>query len=243
VLYGVAAIAPNDAWAVGDYSNGGVYRSLVLHWNGTKWRRIDSPSPAAASGASTSLLAVTATSGSNAWAAGNVSGGTITVPQTVILHWNGNAWRRVSTPNPGAGGSELQGVSATSASDAWAAGYVQTASVNKTLIMHWNGSVWRQVSSPDPAGPTNTNELDAVYATSSGSAWAVGDKGGTYGLTGLLLHWNGSAWKPVRLPSPNATNTYFLSAVGASSASDVWTVGFGRATSQPVDQNIAFHCC
>src|SRR5438876_773994 len=34
-LYGVAAVAANEVWAVGFYANQGYYQTLTEHWNGT----------------------------------------------------------------------------------------------------------------------------------------------------------------------------------------------------------------
>jgi hypothetical protein len=40
VLNGVAAISPNDVWAVGNFmSTGGTgQQSLIEHWDGVQWR-------------------------------------------------------------------------------------------------------------------------------------------------------------------------------------------------------------
>jgi hypothetical protein len=43
-LGGVAARNANDVWAVGSYrTSSGATRSLVLHWNGTRWSRLQTP--------------------------------------------------------------------------------------------------------------------------------------------------------------------------------------------------------
>jgi len=80
---------------------------------------------------------VAATSASNAWAVGNTSSGTL------IVRWNGTAWKRV--PSPGRAGSLLYGVAATSARNAWAVG--DTSKINhgssETLILRWNGTSWK----------------------------------------------------------------------------------------------------
>ena len=57
--------------------------------------------------------------------------------RTLILHWNGSSWRRVASPSP-ASYSTLTGISATSASNAWAVGYAGS----RTVILHWNGRSW-----------------------------------------------------------------------------------------------------
>jgi hypothetical protein len=43
-LYGVAAIAPNDVWAVGyAVSLSTPYQTVTLHWNGSAWQVVPSP--------------------------------------------------------------------------------------------------------------------------------------------------------------------------------------------------------
>jgi hypothetical protein len=45
-LSGVAARSANDVWAVGSFrTSSGSTRSLVLHWNGTRWSRMAAPGP------------------------------------------------------------------------------------------------------------------------------------------------------------------------------------------------------
>lgn len=45
-LYGVAAVGPNNVWAVGQYSPGEVpIIALVEHWNGSDWSQVSVPSP------------------------------------------------------------------------------------------------------------------------------------------------------------------------------------------------------
>jgi hypothetical protein len=42
-LSGVAATSAASAWAVGGTSSGATGGSLILHWNGTAWKRVPSP--------------------------------------------------------------------------------------------------------------------------------------------------------------------------------------------------------
>src|SRR5215469_16970727 len=70
-LFGVTAVSARDAWAVGCAGNcfqgfGNGLRTLILHWNGTTWSRVPSPSP----GLGSALSSVAATSAHNAWAVG-----------------------------------------------------------------------------------------------------------------------------------------------------------------------------
>ena len=105
-----------------------------------------------------------ATSGNNAWAVGNTNSG-----KTLTVHWNGTAWTHIPSPSLG-DYSSLSGVTATSASNAWAVGYgLSNTGAGKTLILQWNGTTWTQVPSPSP-GPYAS--LSGVAATSTSDAWA-----------------------------------------------------------------------
>lgn len=120
-LYGVAATSPRNAWAVGEYYNGlkGAYLTLVLHWDGTGWKRVASPNPRSGENY---LNGVAATSPGNAWAVGEyyIRGGT--ADRTLVLHWDGAAWQRAASPNPGSADNILRAVAATSPRNAWAVG-------------------------------------------------------------------------------------------------------------------------
>ncbi len=131
-LSGVYARSANDVWAVGEYSSSSTpLATLILHWNGTKWAQVPSPNPGAPGN---ELNAVSADSATDAWAVGTIlaSGG---VTDTLILHWNGTSWSQVSSPTPANSYLNLAGVSAISASDAWAVGtyYNNTANTYDTL--------------------------------------------------------------------------------------------------------------
>jgi hypothetical protein len=134
----VTAVSARGAWAVGDTNS---LRSLILHWNGTGWKRVASP---ATHGNAVLLTGVAATSASNAWAAG-IAGTTRGGP--FILHWNGASWRRA--PSPVRHGALL--AVAASGRSAWAVGFVGNAgfpgsrATNRPLILHWNGAAWRRV--------------------------------------------------------------------------------------------------
>jgi hypothetical protein len=64
---------------VGNYDNGTSVFSLILHWNGTKWAQVASPSP----GSGSSLYAVAASSASDIWAVGQF---TDNIHKTFAIH-------------------------------------------------------------------------------------------------------------------------------------------------------------
>ena len=227
-LFGVSAVSATDAWAVGDFINStGGPRTLVLHWNGTAWSQVPSPSPGPGGSV---LRGVSAVSATDAWAVGFSLGSTANSQGTLILHWNGRAWSQVPNPNPSSPNNQLSGVSAISATDVWAVGSRGSNSPARTdtLVLHWNGTAWSRVKSPNPSSNpiVPSNELTGVTAVSGTDAWAVGDYGTSTGQDTLALHWNGTAWSQVKTPNPSGMGTPdVLLGVGAVSASDAWAVG------------------
>ena len=173
------------------------------------------PSPAGST-----LYSVAATSAGNAWAVGWTASSTHT--STLIVRWNGTAWKRVPSPSPGKEGylDGLNSVAATSARDAWAVGCTGYAATGcaKAIILQWNGTAWKQAPSPGlGVGP----DLEGVAATSARDVWAVGFNSA---VQAIILHWNGTAWK--RVPSPPEV----LSGVAATSATNAWAVALGGVT-------------
>jgi hypothetical protein len=167
-LEAVTAISGRNAWAVGHRSGSQGDRSFVLHWNGRAWRIQKSPNTSATD--NDDLLAVTATSPSNAWAVGTL----FNAPEgSVILHWNGRVWKIAKKPNLGVSGSTLEGVVATSGHDAWAVGARSNGTALQTLVLHWNGSFWKVLPTPNQT-TTGDNILFSVAAASPADLWAVG---------------------------------------------------------------------
>ena len=133
-MFGVAATSSN-AWAVGNYRIGSApTRTLILHWNGSAWCPVASPNPGGPAEPH-GLNSVGATSASNAWAVGSYTIGT-GARLTLILRWNGTAWQQVTSPSPGPWFNILGGVTATSASNAWAVGNYSDGVAQQTLILH-----------------------------------------------------------------------------------------------------------
>jgi hypothetical protein len=232
-LTSVSAVSPADIWAVGnDITSASVQKTLIVHWNGTAWSQMKSPSPPDSVGAS--LSSVSAVSGSNAWAAGSFTPLTpVATVHSLTLHWNGTAWSRVPSPNPG-NYAQLTGVSALSGADAWAVG-VSHGPAN--LALHWNGTAWSRASVPSP-GNTPEKQLSGISAVSATDAWAVGYSGLNTRFAPFFtvtLQWNGTAWSRVPSPNPgngNGAGFSQLFAVSALSSNDAWAVG--TASSGPV---------
>jgi hypothetical protein len=200
VLNGVSATSASNVWAVGGTLAG---RPVIEHWNGTAWSVVPTFDP----GQLSTLWAVDATSTSNAIAVGSVNNASTGQPTPLSERWDGTGWTILPnpSPNPQPGQqTQLIGVAATSATNAWAAGLTPVfGDTNpRPLIERWDGTAWTTVLS---ANPLPHAFGDAVAATSGTNAWLVGH----YGIDGpvsppgegtLIEHWNGTTWATV--PSP-----------------------------------------
>jgi hypothetical protein len=95
-LNGVQTITPTNAWTVGYYfdpgSVGFVNKTLILHWNGTKWAQVTSPNPSTASNI---LSGVAGVSSTDLWAVGEYRDTGTDSLESLILHWNGSTWSQV----------------------------------------------------------------------------------------------------------------------------------------------------
>jgi hypothetical protein len=179
-------------------------------------------------GQNATLTSVATVSDSDAWAVGYHSGAAFTNvgAKALIDNWNGAGWAQVAVPATPGNTALLLGVSASSATDAWAVGRTQ---LNKSdfepLALHWNGTAWSV--SPGFAGafsPISGASAEGVADISPSDAYAIGDSAAT--AVGSLAHWNGAAWSPVTLPLPaNANSNTTLNAISADGSGDVWIVG------------------
>lgn len=220
VLWGVDALSPTSAWAVGHADTGTLptRRPVVQRWNGASWASTPSPLPPGGG----ELRDVDALSSSSAWAVGftNSSVGF----DTLIERWNGSTWGIVPSPNVGAQ-NHLLGVRAFSTNDAWAVGsHNVPGTLNfATLVMRWDGSRWSLVPSPNPEPAEN--RLQDVDGVSSSDLWAVGFRqNDPYGVRqSLILHFDGSTWSTV--PTSAALDAT-LEGVVALGSDDVWAVGW-----------------
>jgi hypothetical protein len=199
-LYAVGGVAASDVWAVG--AAGYPERALTLHWNGSSWAAVANRCAAPLSG-------VVALSAHDVWAVGNATS----------CHYNGSSWVPVPIALP-ADQSEplLLAVSASSASDVWAAGdrlFACGESVcDAPLVEHWNGSTWTAMT----AVPGIV--LNGVAALAANNVFVVGTDQ-TYGVVG---HWDGRTWTTV--PSPRVGSGGLLQAIAAvPAANKLWAVG------------------
>jgi hypothetical protein len=173
-LYGVQAIAKDDAWAVGATGSGSCCpeheQTLVLHWNGATWARVPSPNGAAPDNY---LKAISGTSASRIWAVGSSDAGLSDESSRngLLLRWNGTKWNVLSS----LANARYADVTATSRLNAWVVGDIVTSTGGtKALILHWDGHDWLREK---PPGQPSSIHLTTVGASSRSNAWALGNMG------------------------------------------------------------------
>ena len=227
LLGGVAAIAPDDVWAVGmaagssPLDEGRQARVLVEHWDGTRWAIVPAPSP---SSVESRLNAVAAAGPNDVWAVGYSVQGTRAVP--MIQHWDGRRWTVVEGPDVvspgGASGASLDDVVAFASDDVWAVG----SQPSGVLIEHWDGSRWSVHETPDVG---DGSFLQAVDGSSPDDVWAVGwtTSGGMESepTPPVVLHFDGDRWESISPPTPPDPYAVPL-AVAAVGPGDVWVSGW-----------------
>lgn len=207
-LSAVAAISGSDAWAAGycgsDYN--------LLHWDGSTWTKVAAPYPCNLY-PSPYLAAIAS---DDVWLMGSthpVRGCTDSGLPAFAMHWNGHAWRRVTTPTHFAYGvTTMTGIAASGPQDVWAVGVETTFNASSAVALHWDGAAWSEVAT----SLTGYATLYGVAATAPNDAWAAGaDDAGP-----LALHWDGTAWHRLSLPAAIGPN-----AIAATGATDAWVVG------------------
>jgi hypothetical protein len=180
VFEAIAVDASGKVWAVGwdrDYdAPGRPVSSLVVHFDGTSWRREATPNPANRN----TLMDVVALANGEVFAVGvaqDTSGGGIT-PRSLMLRRQGT-WSSLTVPKGEAGSQDqLLSVAAVSSTSVWSVGYYSSPSsgLYEPLLVHWTGNGGAgtlAVSHPSPA-LTVSALASGVSATSAGNLWAAG---------------------------------------------------------------------
>jgi hypothetical protein len=190
-------------------------KTLILHWNGTRWSRVPSPNRSPVSNELTGVYAIAA---DDVWAVGTylqpVNHGSIN--KTLTEHWNGKKWSVVASPNIAGFDSVLEDVSAdASGKDIWAVGVADDLATGsfRTLSMEWTVLGWALRNTRGPSG-----ELEGVRVASRQDVWAVGASSADT----LILH-RGAKWQRQRSPDPCDING--LDATAGIASSNAWAVG------------------
>ena len=120
-MWGTSA---SDVYAVGGPLGNSGFETLVLHFDGGKWKRLKP-------GHSDTYWWVHGTSATDVWMVGE---------KGRITHWDGAGLKDY----PGATTATLFGVWAASPTDAWAVGGAgEAAGLPNDVLLHWDGASWK----------------------------------------------------------------------------------------------------
>jgi hypothetical protein len=213
-LQHVVFVGDREVWVAGrtfDVDDQG--RSLLLRWDGARWRSLALPDPVA--GEITGL----ASAGATVWIAGKDLDPQTGSPTTAALvQRQRGVWRTVRTMREADDARVGFGPL-----DATAAGNVWTVERRLDGIrwLRWDGRRWS--AGPTQPLPATRNPMFLGLATTSPSdAWLVGEADDVTGRirSGFRLHFDGR--RSLAVPGPPDGTFY---AVDGRSPQDVWTVG------------------
>jgi hypothetical protein len=223
VLNAISVGSATDIWAVGQHEVLYHRYSLTVHYDGSDWTVVPSPSMDGIH-----LEDVVTIGPNDAWAVGWLGNPSSLDSQNITMHWNGKAWSMVPVPQPGRTGvDQLYAVDAAGPNDVWAVGVWWDYSPGQhSVILHWDGIAWRVFGAAVDLGLEDATAchtyggLRGVTVVSPSDVWAVGDS--------LTCHYDGRAWTEVPSPQPRPEHYevgYPLEDVAAASPTDVWAVG------------------
>jgi hypothetical protein len=182
-LSDVTCASANNCWAVGSYSAGSFYQTLILSWDGVAWISRSAPNLAYSS----EFSGVTCVSDNDCWAVGGGQPSAVVASRTLIARWQGGLWEIVSSPNVATSThpNALVDVTCTAADNCWAVGFASIHPPNHTMIQRWNGAEWSLVSSPN-VGNFN-NILQGVACAAAYECWTAGYHANQDPTTGTLI--------------------------------------------------------
>jgi hypothetical protein len=215
-VFGVLALLGGQAWAAGPATAppGPAGQTAVASCP-LGWQLVSHPNPGAAANY---LWGVAADPAGVVWTVGSIDPGN-GVLQTLVERWDGQSWQVVPSPSTASGNNVLYSVAAAGPNDVWAVG----VAADRPLIEHWDGSQWQ--IRPFFARSDIGGELSAVTAVRPDDVWAVGWQGPFSERTQLILHWDGAVWRAASGPNRDLPRRSYLTAVAATSRTDVWAVG------------------
>lgn len=163
-LADVAALAPNNVWAVGSTSSNQGQLALIEHWNGTAWSVVPSPQPQGIMRTSAAALSsLSAIAPNNIWAAGAYESSG--AEHYLVEHWDGNAWSVITTPASTEKFPSLFQISALSNDAVWALD-------SEGSLLHWDGTTWNVSTFPN--AEQKGYAVHALTVLPNSKIWLVG---------------------------------------------------------------------
>ncbi len=209
-LNAVSMVSPAEGWAAGYINFTSHEVAVLMHDADGVWSEVQPGNGR--------LVSISMDAANDGWAVGD---------QGLMLHYNGLAWQRVTTPIQ----DSLTAVQMLSPSDGWLVS-------GSGGIWHYNGRVWAAQPLPGSlhAGTQNDVQLYGLSMLSTGEGWAVGIMqpkpaasagmagyarfSSGQGFTGVILHYKNGQWAVQQTFSHAA-----IYSISMDSADDGWVVG------------------
>jgi len=209
IVWAMSALTERDVWAVGVQATYTSNDPLALHWNGTSWTAVATPTPVPncedgnIQWTGNSLNGADGATSNDVWAVG----GTCYGIDTLLEHWNGSAWSIVPGPQPPGGAwGTLYGVEAISRSNVWAVGYYSPGGI-EPLVEHFNGQNWTIVPTARVGAPAGGSAICPPWlrpARTTSGRWAV-RIAGRWSSTSTAL--SGASFQRLGPPAPGWTRS------------------------------------
>lgn len=158
-LLTVRVVAADDVWVGGFTATEafGTRTPLVLHWNGSSWKRLPNPF-GTANGQVSALLPHDGVLWAGGYSGTGIGGGS--GDRAAVAAWNGSAW----SPRTPAGLAASEATQlAVYGTEVWAAG-------RGTPLQRWTGGSWSPAAGPEPEPLT----VGALATAPDGSLWLGG---------------------------------------------------------------------
>jgi len=150
-----------------------------------------------------------------------------------MVSYDGSAWHADASPFPVGRSPQASpgSIWAATENDVW---------VVWPSVARWNGQTWAYPS------VNGIVRFDGAAATTPifTRVWGSGPKDvyltGAEGYAGLAMHYDGSRWTPVKLPSPDGFRV-FDAVVGGTGMNDVWMVAAASDNDSIQHMTLSFH--
>jgi hypothetical protein len=234
-LRAVAALGPDDVWAVGYHGEMAEGPPLVQHFDGIAWREV----PVRVSSVNGQFDAVAPLAADDVWALGHWNDAPAFNDRAMAVHFDGVTWRETPMPKEPVHISAYPfGAAAIGPADVWAVGARAEDRITnpRPLAYHWDGTAWTSAATPDTGGDAI---LFAAAPDRAGGAWAVGVAYTEGRGRPLIEHWDGTEWRLVDVPFDPA-RAHSLEGVSVLGPDDAWAVG-STSTESGESRPIAYH--
>ena len=228
-LYGLGGSSHTNLWAVGLLGK----KPLALHFTGTSWSYLTTPSPPVSIG--NPLQAVRVIGPTNVYFVGNSEqdGGIFYQVNPWALHWDGTSFGDVQylnqpfeqPPNSAAWVNDLDAVGSSPIA----------AGLGVNLDNVQQGGVWRLSSGAwnptTPFADPTSRSLHSMQVVSATNIWTVGHRTTTTGeMRPWIVHWNGSSWGSLGGPNPRPGDSLLNGISSVPGSSTLWAVGESGGT-------------